>query len=537
MQTFHRLLVVAGVVAFHAIVVRPVLADGTVSLLGQYALEHPGSVTDVWGYVDGNTNKEYALVGDQFGTSGVAIIDVTNPTNPTHVAQAMGVAGFDMKVWDHYLYVVHGNRGPGGRIFDLADVLAPEPVGDFESSHNLFIDDGGYMYLSMAGAPRELRGYNLNANPTSPLLIWQDGLDGPHDAAVIGTILYDFHGYLGTRIYDVTDPFSPTLLGVASDATFHHSGYPTEDGKHLFVTHERATGSDPDITVWNIEDPAAAVKVGDIFDTDATAHNLYIVGDFAYVAYYTAGFRVYDVSDPTQPAFVDGFDTSVRSGEGWEGSFGVYPFGPSGNIYVSDIDNGLYVFSFSGATKAVMIVSFEANYSGGVVALEWQVPSADGLQGFHIYRSPGDHEDYRRLNQTLIPPHLGYHYQDADVEPGKSYWYRVGAVNNGGESLSQPRMVAIPQRKFVLYQNVPNPFNPATTITYDIPRDGRVKLLVYNSLGQRVRTLVDDFQTVGPHTVVWDGRNDDERRLATGVYFMRLLVSGRVDSRRAVLLK
>jgi hypothetical protein len=70
-----------------------------------------------------------------------------------------------------------------------------------------------------------------------------------------------------------------------------------------------------------------------------------IVGQLAFVSYYAAGFRVYDLSDPTQPALAFEYDTSAPSGEGWHGAFGVYPLAPSGNVYVSDMQNGLHIFS------------------------------------------------------------------------------------------------------------------------------------------------------------------------------------------------
>ena len=85
---------------------------------------------------------------------------------------------------------------------------------------------------------------------------------------------------------------------------------------------------------------------GVIGDSTATVHNLYILDDLAYVSYYSAGFRLYDVSDPTMPRLLDEFDTApTDTGAGFSGAWGVYPFMPSGHIYVSDRTGGLYVFT------------------------------------------------------------------------------------------------------------------------------------------------------------------------------------------------
>ncbi len=89
---------------------------------------------------------------------------------------------------------------------------------------------------------------------------------------------------------------------------------------------------------------------------------------------------------------------------------------------------------------------------------------------------------------------------------------------------------------FKLNQNYPNPFNPGTVISYQLPEAVPVRLDIYNSLGQRVRTLVDDWQEAGPHGWVWDGRDDSGRGLASGVYLYRLKAGSFTESRKMVLV-
>lgn len=88
-----------------------------------------------------------------------------------------------------------------------------------------------------------------------------------------------------------------------------------------------------------------------------------------------------------------------------------------------------------------------------------------------------------------------------------------------------------------LDQNMPNPFNPATAIQYQLPEDGHVRLVVYNLLGQEVRTLVDERVMAGHHAVMWDGRDDSGRSLATGVYLYRLTANDYKQVKRMLLLK
>jgi M6 family metalloprotease-like protein len=96
---------------------------------------------------------------------------------------------------------------------------------------------------------------------------------------------------------------------------------------------------------------------------------------------------------------------------------------------------------------------------------------------------------------------------------------------------------------FALAQNYPNPFNPSTTIQYTVGGNGSLKepvatrLVVYNALGRRVKTLVDKFQLPGTYSVVWDGRNEGGKRVASGVYLYRLESGNRAQTKKAVLLK
>lgn len=90
---------------------------------------------------------------------------------------------------------------------------------------------------------------------------------------------------------------------------------------------------------------------------------------------------------------------------------------------------------------------------------------------------------------------------------------------------------------FALDQNRPNPFNPTTTISYQIPEAGQVKLTVFSSIGQVVRTLVDEARPAGTYTVNWDGSDAFGRQVASGLYFYRMQGDGFSQTRRMMLLK
>jgi hypothetical protein len=89
----------------------------------------------------------------------------------------------------------------------------------------------------------------------------------------------------------------------------------------------------------------------------------------------------------------------------------------------------------------------------------------------------------------------------------------------------------------LLHQNYPNPFNPSTTISYTVGKGGYVTVEIYGVNGRRIRILVDEFEEPGVHSVIWDGRNDKDIRVATGIYFCRLKIDSFSTVRKMLLIQ
>ena len=107
----------------------------------------------------------------------------------------------------------------------------------------------------------------------------------------------------------------------------------------------------------------------------------------------------------------------------------------------------------------------------------------------------------------------------------------------GDASLEQPPEIDTASSKGLLKQNSPNPFNAQTTIYYVLPSDSKVSLTVYNIRGQKVNTLVDEFQFAGEKQINWDGSNESGDKVASGVYFYRIQTDQLTEVRRMVFLK
>jgi flagellar hook assembly protein FlgD len=98
-----------------------------------------------------------------------------------------------------------------------------------------------------------------------------------------------------------------------------------------------------------------------------------------------------------------------------------------------------------------------------------------------------------------------------------------------------PREATI--QNYVLLPNYPNPFNPGTTISYRIPSAARVTIAIYNVLGQRIRTLVNQVKTAGEYTVYWDGKDELGRDMGSGIYYYTMKAGKYQVSRKMLLVR
>ncbi|MFA4838919.1 MAG: FlgD immunoglobulin-like domain containing protein, partial [Candidatus Neomarinimicrobiota bacterium] len=126
------------------------------------------------------------------------------------------------------------------------------------------------------------------------------------------------------------------------------------------------------------------------------------------------------------------------------------------------------------------------------------------------------------------PPSIGLVNFVVSDESGQSQTLGIG---------NRTSQVSVLPDKFALHPCFPNPFNAQTNIRYDLPKDGRVTIQLYNLMGQRVRTLIDQTQPAGSYSLVWDSKNDDGVAIASGIYFLRFKAGSFSKLEKVTLLK
>ena len=95
---------------------------------------------------------------------------------------------------------------------------------------------------------------------------------------------------------------------------------------------------------------------------------------------------------------------------------------------------------------------------------------------------------------------------------------------------------AVPE-EFALHYNYPNPFNPVTTILYDLTETGHTRLIIYDLLGREVHVLIDKIMAPGYYSTQWNGRNQPGQTVGAGVYFYQIQSNGFIQTRKMLLLK
>jgi hypothetical protein len=278
--------------------------------------------------------------------------------------------------------------------------------------------------------------------------------------------------------------------------------------------------------------------------------------------YSTSGGAVIDTSSGgniyTDPMFADP-----------DGDFHLQKYSPcidAGDPNVKDPDSsrsdigcygGLYGETYSYLDLAPKAPdSLAASFDSVTVTINWKPNSEADLSHYTVYKDTlfGFTPDSSKIVGTVSKDSSSF--KDYDWEYGETYYYRLSAwdLTNNQSPYSDELVIQATDvpwtdetetqiAKYKLSQNYPNPFNPNTVIVYYLPDVGyqpaEVELTIYSVLGRVVRTLVKARQHPGEHRAVWDGKDDQGKDVASGIYFYRLKVSGIefVGAKKMLLLR
>jgi hypothetical protein len=202
------------------------------------------------------------------------------------------------------------------------------------------------------------------------------------------------------------------------------------------------------------------------------------------VADQTGGLRIIGVSDPANPNLVGSYPVNAR------------------DVFVQDS------------------LAYVADHYGGLRVIRVTDPASPQLVG--SYNTPGS-----GLGVFVAGEHVYVADQYSLILLTNPYYTAVREIDDGETRPCD----------FVLFQNYPNPFNPATNIEFVLPKSGQVKIEIFNILGQKIRTLVDECLKPGHKLVDWDGKDDSGKEVSSGIYFYRIATDEFSEAKKMLLLK
>ena len=355
---------------------------------------------DSWGWTDPMDGTEYALIGLDNGTAFIDISDPVNPVYlgklPTHTSPSLWR---DVKVYNNYAFVVSEAGGHGMQVFDLTrlrTVVSP-PVtftedahyNGFGSAHNVVInEEEGFAYgvgtNTYSGGPHFV---NIQ-DPLNPVAAGGYSLGSySHDGQVV-TYNGPDTDYTGHEIYvgsnedevilvDITDKSNPQGISTTgySNTVYTHQGWFTDDHVYFLLGDEIDEinfGFNTRTMIFDFTDldnPQLSFEYTG--PTSATDHNGYVRGDNYYLANYTAGMRVIDISDiangnMSETGFFDVYPSNDNSG--YNGAWNVYPYFGSGNIIISTLYSGGFFLVKSSAADTTDPIAVCQNISASLDA-------------------------------------------------------------------------------------------------------------------------------------------------------------------------
>jgi len=374
----------------------PVLRDDTFDAAGVTRLawiplnNFPGTQTsgnDCWGYTS-PSGREYAIMGL---SGGYGFVEITNPVAPNILGVVAGPDSLwhDIKVIGDRAYGV-SEGGSGIQVIDLSDIdngnvtlVQNKTQGGHTTTHNIVANtDSGYLYLCGANiANGGLVAIDATTDPDNPTIAgsWSDMY--VHDAQVVSYTSGSYAGreiafcaaglsggytQTGLRIVDVTDKSNMHTIASLfyTNASYAHQVWLSQDRQTLYLNDELDEGNLVTTTTTRVID-VSDINNPQLLGTFTTGlpaidHNLYTRDQYIFETNYRSGLRVFDGTDPLNPVEIAHFDTFPGSDAAeFNGSWSNYPFFPSGNVIVSDIERGLFVLRIDAIPSEYLDVGFE----------------------------------------------------------------------------------------------------------------------------------------------------------------------------------
>jgi choice-of-anchor B domain-containing protein len=501
--------------------------------------------SDFAGITDGSNicgysanGREYALYGHN---KGMSIIDVTNPDVPSiiHTVPALNSRWREIKVYKNYAYVTTEAIGQGLQIVDMSGLPANIMVKTYSGGdsilttitkvHALHIDTAkGNVYLFGGSS-----SYSDNVNsegatvlslkdPWNPKFIGRIAAPYIHDGYVNNDTLFAAQINNGTfSIIDFREKNNPITLSTTKTPTaFTHNTWISKDRKFIFTTDENAGSYLGAYDVSNPQIPVIVDKIRTAAKENAIIHNTHVLGNYAITSWYGEGVIITDVTRPQNMVNVGQYDTFNGSSTGSVGSWGVYPYLPSGNLIISNITGEFYIVTPTYKRACYL----EGNVIDSITRqplsnVSVKIGSSD-MEKETVTKLTGDYYTGQVTNGTFQVTYSKAGFKPKTVSV---------ALENGQITLKNIELVPIGLATLNINDKwkinaYPNPFNQTITIDYQLENSLEPKVLtISNVLGQVLYSQkLENTVDAGNPDIFGKGVVSINPNLVSGVYFVKI---------------
>ncbi len=413
--------------------------------------------------------------------SSLLVINVEDPYDLTVQSEILNRRTvFDVDVADNIAYIA--NMQDGLTVMDVSDPANPvfiESIPTGSMAKDVFVlPTNEYLYVADFNTGVEVYDLTDPLHPSYVRTVSTYPDTGAHSFDYRDGILYLSVWDWGVNVFEIIDPSNPELTWYSPDSTdWFRKVAVSDDGQHLFG------GSDfGELLVYTVYSPDSIVYEY-TFDELPSCYDIQVKGDYAYIASFGTGLYVLDISNYAYIFKVDSLETeSAVSGLELVGD---------DLLLVSDWADGIKLVDISDPTNIAVVDSHDTQgyaYNACSVGDYLYVCDYYDFIIFDIYAPPGVKDD-----------------------PGSGY---------------------LPNGFARLHPAYPNPFNPTTTVEFDLRRAERVNVSVYNITGEEVAVLCDRFYQPGTHRLQFDARD-----LASGIYFITFETGDVKQTQKVLLVK
>ena len=456
--------------------------------------------------------------------AGLQMIDVTDPQNmqlmdvyetASHqYARSCDVVG-------NLIYLASG--GSGLQVLERTGIANPALLGIFDTPDyaNAFEFSNGFVYLAGTSG---LQCIDVS-NPQNPCLIWSFSPDGEGNDIDLENNLAYVTSYSGSlQIIDISIPQTPALVGSYGDSLY---------ANQTVVSGGKAYICGWDLQIVDVSNPQNPQLLGSLSFDWGWLSRVAVQGDIAYaiVSYDSGNSNLYtiDISDAQNPQILGNYSAST-----FISSIAV----AGENAYISLGMEGLQVINVANPNAPVLVSTILPRPSSSIHS----VYIKDNLM--FVTDNAWNEIDVFYLATGLSPSLL--HQYSWNLETHRMF-YNNGILYttngyNGLNILDYNAFVhninpLLPTPQSIFITNYPNPFNLSTTIKFENQTAGTVHLEIYNTKGQRVKSLLNEHRLPALYEIGWDGKDDNGKAISSGVYYARISLNGRHSVKKIVLIK